>query len=188
MDSESTGKKEPGIEASGDQSTEPQTQKKKMLPFDLEVITTPLNQRTSTYPPQIRRKEPKWLSQISLDSSLPISTNLESPPTSNLHPLWEQWLKSPQPQLSRAPSLEPLDLQYPPEQAPWREESRKALKSIFKAIQRAKEKIQAHQEEATRQEDQEVEAILMLEEETTLLEEGEIPETPEEGEIWEETL
>ena len=90
-----------------------------------------------------------------------------------------------QPRLSRAPSLDPLDLLYPPELEPQQEPFGTALKGIFKAVRVIKERIQHQMEEA---EDQEVEAILgetptLIVEET--LEEGEILETLEEGEILE---
>ena len=187
MDSESMEKKEPGTEASGDQLMEPQTQKKESV-FDLEVTPkTPLNQnqKMSPFPLSIRRKNWTLPSQTSQHSSPPISTNQRSPPTSNLHPLWEQWLRSPQPQLSRAPSLNPPDLQYPSEPEPQLEAFGTALKGIFKAVQVIKERIQHQMEEV---EDQEVEAILgETLTETETLEEGEILETPGEGEILEET-
>ena len=178
-------KNEPGIEASGDQLTEPKTQKKESA-FDLEATVTPQNQtrKTSQFPPSIKQKNWTPPSQILQPSSPPLSINRESPQTLTLHPIWEQWLKSPQPRLSRAPSLEPPDLQYPPEPEPQQEESGTVLKMILRVVQRAKEETRILQVETLR-EDQEVEAILETGE---TLEEGEIPETPEEGEILEETL
>ena len=170
-----TGKNEPGTEASGDQLTEPKIQKKESA-FDLEATITPQNQtqKTSQFPPSIKQKN--WIppSQISQASSPPLLINHESPQTLILHPLWEQWLKSPQRRLSRAPSLEPPDLQYPPEPEPRQGESGTALKTILRVVRRAKEKTRILQAE-TRREDQEVEVILRR------------GETPEEGEIQEET-
>ena len=186
-DSESTKKKEPGTEASGDQLTEPQTQKKESA-FGLEATTkTPRNQnqKMSPFPPSIRWKNWTLPSQISQHSSPPTLINQRSPQINNLHPLWEQWLRLLQPRLSQAPSLNPPDLQYPLEPEPQQEAFGTALRGIFKAVQVIKERIQHQVEEA---EDQEVEAILgetPIWEET--LEEGEIPETPEEGEILGET-
>ena len=128
-------KKEFGIEASGDQLMEPQTQKKASA-FDLEVLIIPQNQnqKTSLFPLSIRRKN--WTLQLLIlqHSSPPTSTNQESLPTNNLHPLWEQWLRSLQPQPSRAPSLDPLNLQYPLEQEPQQEESGKVLRKTLKAV------------------------------------------------------
>ena len=180
-------KKEPGTEASGDQLMEPRTQKKESV-FDLEVtmkIPWNQNQKTSLFPPLIRQKNWTLPSQISQRFAHPTSINQRSPLTNNLHPLWEQWLRSPQPQLSQAPLLNPPDIQYPPELEPQQEAFGTALKGIFKVVQVIKERIQHQVEEA---EDQEVEAILgetLTLEET--LEEGEIPETLEEGKILEET-
>ena len=174
MDSESTEKKEFGTEASGDHLMEQQTQKKELV-FNLEVTPkTPLNQKqkTSLFPPLIRQKN--WIppSPILQHSSPPTLINQKSPPTDNLHPLWEKWLRSPQPRLSWAPLFNPPDLQYPSEQEPLQGEPGKAFGKILRVVQAIKERIQ-------KEEDQEVEAIL----EETPEAEG----TLEEGEIWEET-
>ena len=129
-------KKELGIEASGDQLTEPQTQKKE-LASDLEVmLKTPLNpnQKASQFPPSIKWKNWTPQSQILLHFSPLTLTNQRSPPINNLHPLWEQWLRLLQPRLSQAPLLDPLDLQYPLEQEPQQEEFGKALKGILRAV------------------------------------------------------
>ena len=162
-DSKSMGKKEFGIEASGDHLTAPLIQKK-ALASDLEVtLKTPwnLNQKMSQFPPSIKWKN--WIpqSQILQCSSPLILTNPESPLTNNLHALWEQWLRLLQPQLSQAPSLDPLDLQYPPELEPQQEESGKVLRKTLRVVQAIKEKsrtqIQVMEEIL---ESREVEAIL----------------------------
>ena len=99
MDSVSTKKKGSGTRVVGDQSTEQKTLTRESV-SDLEVTTMPQNQKMSAFPPLIRRKKQNWPLQILQHSSLPISTNQESPLINNLHPLWEQWLRLPQPQLS----------------------------------------------------------------------------------------
>ena len=158
-DFEFSKKKESGTEASGAPLTEPLTPKRALCSDSEAIKEIPQTQKqTSQFPLWIRTKEQKQHLQTSQDSSLATSINHRSHQTEYQHHLWELWLTSLQPQLSRAPSLEPPDLEYPPEQPPHWEESGTVSSKTLQTIE-------------------EIEVLMLLGDQTLTVEVG-VRETP----------
>ena len=116
VDSAFLTKKGPQIEATGDPLTELQTKKKTLTPHsNLEAILEEIPQIQTLQSPLVETPKKKNLnSQLSLNSSPPISVNHPSNPA-----LWlEQWHKSqpPQPSPPTAWWPEPWELEYPEEE------------------------------------------------------------------------
>ena len=107
-------KKEPKIEASGDQLTEPQTKTKDHTPSsNLEAKLEEIPQTPTSSSPNLKKK--KTGSPQSPNLSLPSLANHPS----NLDRWLEQWHKShPQPPSPTAWWPEPWELEYPNEETP----------------------------------------------------------------------